>query len=66
MTIQKVDLFDIKYNLDVVIERQIEYNTAPIDIDRTASLQAAKNQLFELLKVYIVEEAKKRKQERSK
>ncbi len=63
---QKVDLFDIKYNLDVVIERQIEYNTAPIDIDRTASLQNAKNKLFELLKVYIVEEAKKRKQERSK
>lgn len=55
---QKVDLFDIKYNLDVVIERQIE--------GEPVALQNAKNQLFELLKVYIVEEAKKRKQERSK
>lgn len=55
---KKVDLFDIKYNLDVVIERQIE--------GEPVALQNAKNQLFELLKVYIVEEAKKRKQERLK
>lgn len=49
---KKVDLFDIKYNLDVVIERQIE--------GEPVALQNAKNQLFELLKVYIVEEAKRR------